>query len=249
MHAIVYFFQACRPNYLMLRRNACSYLYLCPNFYLFCGKSAEIHSGKTETALSKRRRLFLSFSKPNVFDSAKRRCLSHPQNVYTFPKTHPASWTVCTGESFPLGVERPGCEADDSPPSAKDWNEWSYTSTPPCVVTRYIEGGKIYLVPSKLIFKRRLQILIFFYCEQLLTQLSIITKWDHREDGFTSSFRVQKWTPDPIHSGRGLAYMRGLDWALVGVETCTCTCKCGVKKVRVKQSRYTSGVAQRVPGS
>jgi len=91
MHAIVYFFQACRPNYLMLRRNACSYLYLCPNFYLFCGKSAEIHSGKTETALSKRRRLFLSFSKPNVFDSAKRRCLSHPQNVYIFPKTHPAS--------------------------------------------------------------------------------------------------------------------------------------------------------------
>jgi hypothetical protein len=30
-----------------------------------------------------------------------------------------------------LGIKRPGREADHSPPSSAEVNEWSYTSTPP----------------------------------------------------------------------------------------------------------------------
>jgi hypothetical protein len=35
------------------------------------------------------------------------------------------------GLYLPLGVKRPGREADHSPPSSAEVNEWSYTSTPP----------------------------------------------------------------------------------------------------------------------
>jgi hypothetical protein len=81
---------------------------------------------------------FLSFSKLSVFDSGNRRCLSLLQNVCTCPHTHQASCTIGTGKRFSLGVKRPECDANDSPPpSSKDWNEWSYTSTPPCVVMAY----------------------------------------------------------------------------------------------------------------
>jgi len=51
---------------------------------------------------------------------------------------------------------------------------------PPCVAMAYT-GKEFYLVPSKLIFKRRLQILVLtpFYSELLLTQLSIIQAYIH----------------------------------------------------------------------
>jgi hypothetical protein len=42
---------------------------------------------------------------------------------------HPASYPMGTKGSF-LGVKRPGCEADNSPPSnAEVKNAWSYNST------------------------------------------------------------------------------------------------------------------------
>jgi hypothetical protein len=38
----------------------------------------------------------------------------------------------CVPGALFLGVKRPGCEADHSPPSSAEvWNAWSYTSTPP----------------------------------------------------------------------------------------------------------------------
>jgi hypothetical protein len=43
---------------------------------------------------------------------------------------HPASYPMGTRSSF-LGVKRPGREADNSPPSSAEANEWIYTSTPP----------------------------------------------------------------------------------------------------------------------
>jgi hypothetical protein len=45
--------------------------------------------------------------------------------------THPGSYSVGTGGTFP-GVKRLGREADhSSPSSAEVKNAWSYTSTPP----------------------------------------------------------------------------------------------------------------------
>jgi hypothetical protein len=50
---------------------------------------------------------------------------------------HPASYPTVPG-ALSLGVKRPGREADHSPPSGAEVQEWSYTSTLPirfhCVV-------------------------------------------------------------------------------------------------------------------
>jgi hypothetical protein len=51
--------------------------------------------------------------------------------VQTGSRAHPASYPMVTRDSFP-GVQRPGREADHSPPcSSEVKNAWSYTSTPP----------------------------------------------------------------------------------------------------------------------
>ena len=63
--------------------------------------------------------------------------------VQTGPGAHPASCTRGTG-SFP-GGERPGREADPSPPSsAVVMKGWSYTSTPPMGRTACTEPQCLY---------------------------------------------------------------------------------------------------------
>jgi hypothetical protein len=51
--------------------------------------------------------------------------------VQTGSGAHPTYYTMGTGGSFP-GVNRPGREADHSPPTSAEVKEmWIYTSTPP----------------------------------------------------------------------------------------------------------------------
>jgi len=62
----------------------------------------------------------------------------------TGPGAHPASRTMVTG-SFPGGKERPGRDADHSPPSsAMVMKEQSYTSTPPMGRTACTEPQCLY---------------------------------------------------------------------------------------------------------
>ena len=70
--------------------------------------------------------------------------------VQTGPGAHPASFTMGTG-SFPGGKERPGRDADPSPPSsAVVKKEYSYTSTPAmgrtaCTEPQCLYKGALYL--------------------------------------------------------------------------------------------------------
>jgi hypothetical protein len=49
---------------------------------------------------------------------------------------HPASYRMDTGALSGRGVKRPGREAGHSPPaSAEVKNTWTYTSTPPCLIS------------------------------------------------------------------------------------------------------------------
>jgi hypothetical protein len=53
------------------------------------------------------------------------------RKVQTGSGAHPASYSMDTGILF-RGIQRPGREADHSPPSSAEVrNEWSYTSNPP----------------------------------------------------------------------------------------------------------------------
>jgi hypothetical protein len=54
-----------------------------------------------------------------------------PGKVQIGSGVHPTSYAMGTDSSFP-GVNRPGCEADHSPPASAEVNKmWIYTSTPP----------------------------------------------------------------------------------------------------------------------
>jgi len=70
--------------------------------------------------------------------------------VQTGPGAHPASCTMGTG-SFQGGKERPGPDADHSPPSsAVVMKGWSYTSTPSmgrtaCTESQFLYKGDLYL--------------------------------------------------------------------------------------------------------
>jgi hypothetical protein len=56
-----------------------------------------------------------------LFTTASRTALE--------PTQPPIQWVP---GAFSLGIKRPGCEADHSPPSSAEVkNTWSYTSTPP----------------------------------------------------------------------------------------------------------------------
>jgi hypothetical protein len=51
-------------------------------------------------------------------------------------RAHPASYSMVTRGpvALSLGLQQPRCEADRAPPSNdKDKNEWSYTTTAPCL--------------------------------------------------------------------------------------------------------------------
>jgi hypothetical protein len=70
--------------------------------------------------------------------------------VQTGSGAHPASYPMVTRGSS-VGVERPGREADHSPPSSAKVNAWNYTSTPHyafmawCSVKALITQFKIYI--------------------------------------------------------------------------------------------------------
>jgi hypothetical protein len=52
--------------------------------------------------------------------------------------SHPASYPMGTGGSFPRGVKRQGREADHSPPTNAEVKKmWIYTSTPPYAFMAY----------------------------------------------------------------------------------------------------------------
>jgi hypothetical protein len=56
----------------------------------------------------------------------------HHRCVQNGSGAHPASYPMGTRGLFPLGIKRPGREADHSTPSSVEVkNAWSYTSTPP----------------------------------------------------------------------------------------------------------------------
>jgi hypothetical protein len=54
-----------------------------------------------------------------LFTTASRTALE--------PTQPPIQWVP---GALSLGVKRPGCEAEHSPPSSAEVNAWSYTSTP-----------------------------------------------------------------------------------------------------------------------
>jgi hypothetical protein len=57
--------------------------------------------------------------------------LSLRNRIQTGSGAHPTSYPMGTGRLFPLGVKRPGREADHSHPVPRSKNAWSYTSTLP----------------------------------------------------------------------------------------------------------------------
>jgi hypothetical protein len=83
------------------------------------------------------------------FESREGQEFSLLHVVQTGSRTHPASYPMGTGDSFPE-VKQPGREADHSPPTNADVKRmWVYTSTPPQVFMAYClisyAEGQIYL--------------------------------------------------------------------------------------------------------
>jgi hypothetical protein len=68
------------------------------------------------------------------FEPGQGQDLTPLHIIQTDSGAHPASYTVCTGGSFP-GIKWPKYEAEHSlPTSAEVKNTWIYTSTPPYVL-------------------------------------------------------------------------------------------------------------------
>jgi hypothetical protein len=99
--------------------------------------------------------------RPNIFSSDERfevlTTISTASRLALGPTQPPIQWVP---GDFPIGIKRPGREANHSPPStAEVKNAWSYTSTPPIrlhdvVLNLKKSQGQLYLL-QRLIFMFR----------------------------------------------------------------------------------------------
>jgi hypothetical protein len=93
--------------------------------------------------------------------------------------------------SFSLGIIRPGCEADHSPPSSAEVkNAWSYTSTPPMRLMTWCSVKKRYFTLMEYILERKYSHL-FLSVQRCFRQVIFIENTCHLMDVITIQLSIQ----------------------------------------------------------